>query len=63
MIYLIEIEDPSGTTYVREYSGGLLWDVVADAEADITYEPHCRITRIWPVDEAPMEVLLAPHLH
>ena len=56
MLYLVEIENPSGT-YIREYSGKLLWDVVADAEADITYEPNSQIIRVWPVDEAPETVL------
>ncbi|MFL5280687.1 MAG: hypothetical protein ACJ8AW_06730 [Rhodopila sp.] len=57
MLYLVEIGKPSGVTYIREYSGNLLWDVVADAEADITYEPDSRITRVWPIEEAPSEVL------
>ena len=56
MLYLVEIETPSGT-YIREYSGKLLWDVVADAEADITFELDSRITRVWTIDEAPSEVL------
>jgi hypothetical protein len=63
MRYLIEIESLSGTCYIREYSGGVLWDVVADAEADITDRPDCRITRVWPIDEAPWEVLSAAILH
>ena len=60
MLYLVEIEGSSGVIYVRQYSGRLLWDVVADAEADITYEPDSRIMRIWPADEAPEEVLSMP---
>lgn len=58
MLYLVEIKDPAGLTYIREYSGSRLWDVVADAEADITYEPNSRITRIWPINEIPDEILL-----
>jgi len=57
MLYLVEIENPSGITHIREYSGNVLWDVVADAEADITYEPSYRVTRVWPIDEAPDEIL------
>jgi len=57
MLYLVEIGNPSGATYIREYSGHLLWDVVADAEADITYEPSSRITRVWSIDEAPDEIV------
>lgn len=57
MLYLVEIEGSSGVIYVRQYSGRLLWDVVADAEADITYEANSRIVRVWPIDEVPEEVL------
>jgi hypothetical protein len=56
MLYLVEIGNPSGVSYIREYSGHLLWDVVADAEADITHDPNSRITRVWSIDEAPDEV-------
>lgn len=63
MLYLIQIESLSGGSYIRQYSGGLLWDVVADAEADITGRSDCRITRVWPIDEAPWEVLFAAILH
>ncbi len=57
MLYLVEIENSFGVTYIRPYNGTLLWDVVADAEADITYEPNSRIVRVWPVDEVPEEIL------
>jgi hypothetical protein len=57
MLYLVEIEKLAGITYIRKYSGNLLWEVVADAEADITDEPNSQITRIWPIDQAPDEVL------
>lgn len=57
MLYLVEIENLSGMTYICEYSGTLLWDVVADAEADITHAPDRRVARVWPIDEAPAEIL------
>jgi len=60
MLYLVEIGNLSGVTYIREYSGHLLWDVVADAEADITYEANSRITRVWSIDDAPDDVLSQP---
>lgn len=62
MIYLVEFANLSGATYVQEYSGRLLWDVVADAEADITRQPECRVAHIWPIDEAPRAALSAAGL-
>ena len=63
MIYLIEIEEGAGKVEIRQYDGLTLWDVVADAEADITGSPSSRIKRVWPLGEAPAEIRVAalPH--
>ena len=63
MIYLIEIEEGTGKLEVRQYDGLTLWDVVADAEADITGSPGSRIKRVWPLSEALTEIRVAalPH--
>jgi hypothetical protein len=54
--YIIEFDDGSGTISTREYAGHVLWDVVADAEADIWNDPHIHITRVWNKGEEPPQV-------
>lgn len=58
--YIIEFDDGSGTVTTREYAGHVLWDVVADAEADIWNDPHSHITRVWNKGEEPPQVRRHP---
>jgi hypothetical protein len=63
MIYLVEINDGAGKMHIRQYDGPVLWDVIADAEADITNDPCSRIMRVWPLNDAPAEILAATPSH
>jgi hypothetical protein len=58
--YIIEFDDGSGTVSTREYAGHVLWDVVADAEADIWNDPHSHITRVWYKGEEPPQIHCHP---